>query len=129
MNALRSLRSLRLTVAVFTGLALLPVAGSAEKNKETKITVPVVSDWTHNHLIFPQSKDNAVMARVKSDKHWKDSYYARHAEAWWPQYHPRFRRNQDSANRDWNINLGTTTFEPTYDFNFAIGTQDGIWKH
>jgi len=38
----------------------------------------VVSDWTHRHLLYPDSKDASVMERVRKDPRWAHNWYLRH---------------------------------------------------
>ena len=65
------------------------------------------------------------MARVQKDPRWVHDWYTRHPEAWWRNG----RRNLDNAkkgsHRDWSYSLGTTSFEPLFDFSFSIGSQTG----
>src|SRR5208283_2970965 len=82
----------------------------------------IVSDWTHHHVLYPDSKDDSAMARVRSDPRWVQNWYLRHREAWWPK-HPR--RHRERSHRDWSVPLGTTAFEPLFDFTFTIGSDTG----
>ncbi len=102
----------------------------------------IVSDWTQRHVLYPDSKDDSVIARFRRDPRWEQNRYLRHREAWWPEYHPEpslpdedgqrewrseHRREprlpgQDSQ-RDWSISLGTAAFQPIIDFSFTISPQ------
>jgi hypothetical protein len=41
----------------------------------------LVSDWTHQHVLFPDSKDDSVMAQIQKDPRWVQNWYLRHQEA------------------------------------------------
>ncbi|HEV2645992.1 MAG TPA: hypothetical protein VGU46_06470 [Acidobacteriaceae bacterium] len=123
-NALRCVRGLGLTVAAFsTFLAGSQQASAQKQNKHVPLSV--VSDWTHSHLLFPESKDNAVTGRLQREIRWQHSWYAHHPDAWWPQHYGHFRRDLDKSKRDWSTTLGSATYEPTYDFDFTLGNQSG----
>ena len=102
----------------------------------------VVSDWTQRHVLYPDSKDESVMARYRKDPRWELNWYLRHRDAWWPEYNAalsqpdeegprewsrRYRREfllpEDEIERDWNISLGVATFLPIIDYSFTISTQ------
>jgi len=84
----------------------------------------IVSDWSHHHVLYPDSKDNSVMARVRSDPRWLQNWYLRHPETWWPE-----RLSERGERRDWSVPLSanpmTSAFEPLFDFAFAIGLDTG----
>jgi hypothetical protein len=102
----------------------------------------IVSDWTHRHVLYPDSKDESVIAPFRNDPRWEQNWYLRHREAWWPENHPEpSLPDEDSqrewarepsrepslpsaaSNRDWSISLGTATFQPVIDFSFTIAPQ------
>ncbi len=102
----------------------------------------IVSDWAQRHILYPDSKDESVLARYRKDSRWELSWYLRHREAWWPEYHPapsttneerqrewsrKYRREfllpEDEIKRDWNIPLGTARFLPIIDYSFIISSQ------
>lgn len=89
------------------------------------VRVGIVSDWTHRHVLYPDSKDKSAMARARSDPRWAQNWYLRHPGAWWPI---RYRRPGQRIRRDWSVALGTTAFEPVFDssFTFTIGTETGF---
>jgi hypothetical protein len=89
------------------------------------IPLGLVSDWTQHHVLYPDSKDDSAMARLRTDPRWLQNWYLRHPEAWWPK-HPR--RRGKGSHRDWSVPLGTTAFEPLFDssFTFTIGTETGF---
>jgi len=84
-----------------------------------------VSDWTLHQVLFPESNDDSVMSQIKRDPRWLHSWYFRHQEAWWREYHRRPRRPGKDSRRDWSMSLGTATFEPIFDFSFDIAPQTG----
>jgi hypothetical protein len=102
----------------------------------------VVSDWTHHHVLYPDSNDEAVLVQIRKDPRWTHDWYLRHREAWWPEYHPEASspdENSDSewvrehrhepplqdgeSHRDWSVPLGTAPFSPTINFSFTISTE------
>jgi hypothetical protein len=86
----------------------------------------VVSDWTHHHVLYPDSRDPGALARSQSDPRWRQSWYLRHQEAWWPQYR---RHGRKPKHRDWSVALSATpltaAFEPEFDFTYTIGPNSG----
>jgi hypothetical protein len=89
------------------------------------IPVGVVSDWTHRHVLYPDSKDKSVTARIQNQSRWQHAWYTRHPETWWPDYRPAYHPFRGSV-RDWNVPLGTVDFEPMYDFTFVLNHQSGF---
>jgi hypothetical protein len=89
------------------------------------VPMGIVSDWSQHHVLYPDSKDDSAMARVRSDPRWAQNWYLRHRETWWPKHH---RRHRERSHRDWSVSLGTTAFEPLFDssFTFTIGTETGF---
>jgi hypothetical protein len=86
----------------------------------------IVSDWTHHHLLFPDSGSVLNTARIHDDPRWLQAWYSRHREAWWPAHHPRRPRKRER--RDWSVPLGIAYFEPIFDatYSFTIGSQTGF---
>jgi hypothetical protein len=91
----------------------------------------IVSDWTHHHVLYPDSKDDSVMARIQRDPRWVQNWYLRHQEAWWPKHHGPQR---ERTHRDWSVPLMASPtpsmplmsgFEPLFDFTFTIGPNTG----
>jgi len=85
----------------------------------------IVSDWTHHHVLYPDSKDDALMARIRRDPRWVHDWYLRHREAWWPEYHRRPGTVDPGKRRDWSVPLAASPspfgFEPLFDYTFSIG--------
>jgi hypothetical protein len=91
------------------------------------IPLGIVSDWTNHHVLYPDSKDDSAMARLRTDPRWLQNWYLRHPEPWWPK-HPR--RPHERSHRDWSVPLAASAavfgFEPlVYAFTFAIGPDTG----
>ena len=109
---------------IFCALSVSPAVLHSQ-TVEKHVTLGITSDWTHHHVLYPYSKSYSVMARVQKDPRWVHDWYTRHPEAWWRNG----RRNLDNAkkgsHRDWSYSLGTTSFEPLFDFSFSIGSQTG----
>ena len=82
-----------------------------------------VSDWTHHHLLYPESGEAAQNAQIQNNPRWQQNWYFRHPEAWWPQY--RLHHHRPRAKRDWSVPLGSGYFGPPFDFTFSIGTEAG----
>jgi hypothetical protein len=90
----------------------------------------VVSDWAHRHVLYPDSKDDSVMKRLRGDPRWLQSWYLRHREVWWPQRWSGWgSRPGTNSHRDWSVSLSATpataSFEPQFDFSYAIGLDTG----
>ena len=81
----------------------------------------VASDWTQHHVLFPVSKNSAVMARLQSNPRYTQSWYLRHREIWWPGVGRGRLKALNLVHRDWSEPLGFTG--PSY-FITAI-TQSG----
>lgn len=85
----------------------------------------VVSDWTHLHALFPASGNPAIATRVQRRPRWVENWYLRHPEIWWPQSRRIHGLRSTSNPRDWNMSLGTATFEPVFDYAFDISPEAG----
>jgi len=44
------------------------------------VPLGIVSDWTHHHVLYPDAKDDSVMARIRRDPRWAQNWYLRHQE-------------------------------------------------
>ena len=89
-------------------------------------TLGIVSDWTHRHVLFPDSNDYAAMAKSRTDPRWVHNWFLRHPEAWWPQ---RRQPPGNKSQRDWSLSLvgspSTYGFEPVFNYTFSISSQAG----
>jgi hypothetical protein len=92
---------------------------------EKHVALGITSDWTHHHVLYPYSNSYSVMARVQKDPRWVHDWYTRHPDAWWPKAGRGPRKGAKGSQRDWSYSLGTTSFEPLFDFSFSIGSQTG----
>ena len=103
-------------------LSSMPVAAQVAA---THAPTGMVSDWTHHHVLYPQSNDAAVAARMMEDPRWVQSWYQRHPEQWWPGW--RRRRILHREHRDWSVPLGVAYYGALFDstFAFTIGTASG----
>jgi len=86
------------------------------------VPLGIVSDWTHRHVLFPDSNDYREVLEVRKDPRWLHNWYLRHPEAWWPEHH---RLPGAGSDRDWSVALGSPAFEPLFDFSFTIGPDSG----
>jgi hypothetical protein len=99
----------------------------------------IVSDWTYRHILYRDLNEDSTTVQFQTDPRREQSWYLRHRQAWWPEYHPdrssldenengegegRRDRNQESR-RDWSISLGTAPFEPLFDCTFNIAPEVG----
>jgi hypothetical protein len=111
--------------SMVVGIALALTAQALVGQTAPHVRMGIVSDWTHRHVVYPDSKDESVMARARSDPRWVQSWYLRHPETWWPK---RYRRPGTRIRRDWSVPLGSTAFEPVFDssFTFSIPTETGF---
>jgi hypothetical protein len=62
------------------------------------------------------------MAGIRKDPRWLQNWYLRYREPWPPKRH---RKPGKRSRRDWSVPLGTTAFEPLFDFTFTIGPETG----
>lgn len=108
-----------------------PIAAAPETEPRPFAAAPahhrlgIASDWSQHHVLFPASKNLAVAARIQNNPRWTQSWYLHHHETWWPgspRTHPKVAQ---PVHRDWNVSLGTTTFEPLFDFAFNISPETG----
>jgi len=104
-------------------LASLSAGAQTSSKREPQ---PVVSDWTHHHVLFPDSKDASLMSQLQGDPRWRQSWLLRHNQNSWPGIHGR--RHWRGVGRDWSVPLGTAYYEPLFDssFTFSIGAQAGF---
>ena len=106
-------------------LSLCTPLSAEEANR--RIRVPVIFDWTHRHVLYPESRDYWATARVQQEARFANTWLLRHPHYWYPAF-PRAPFNSTSnkaSRRDWSVALGTTTYEPIIDFSFTISTQSG----
>jgi hypothetical protein len=124
----RSICKLSLAAVVFCTSLISPVLVHAQ-TVTSHVPLGIVSDWTHHHVLFPDSKKAAVMARIQKDPRWLQNWYLRHPGTWWPERPRRPREDGKASRRDWNISLtatpSTSGFEPLFDFAFDIAPETG----
>jgi hypothetical protein len=129
----------RATKTAFVGTVFVLSAHMLASKPAPHVPKGIVSDWTQRHALYPDSRDDSVIARFGKDPRWEQNRYFRHREVWWPEYrreprlpdedservwwpeHHRERRLPDAeGQRDWSISLGTATFQPLIDFSVSI---------
>lgn len=114
--------------AAFIGVALLLSAQLLVGERAPHVPKHMVSDWTHRHVLYPDSTDEAVLARYRKDPRWEQSWYARHREAWWPEYRREreheHRQPGDEIARDWSVALGASASSTVINFSFVINTTE-----
>ena len=102
----------------------IPLQSSPQNSAHVRLGI--ASDWTHHHVLYPDSKDESVMARARRDPRWMQNWYIRHPEFWWPG---PFRGRRGRGRRDWSVPLTasplTSAFEPLFDFAFTNGIDMG----
>jgi hypothetical protein len=119
-----------LTAPVLVGQSAPDFSQQVSPQLSSHAPLGIVSDWTHRHILYPDSKNDSAMARLRAvnqtDPRWLQNWYLRHPEAWWPQ---RRRRSGKGRHRDWSVPLSatplTSAFEPVIDFAFTIGPNTG----
>jgi hypothetical protein len=116
--------SLLAVVAAFVGVACLLSARLLVGERAPHVPKHMVSDWSHRHVLFPDSTDEAVLARYRKDPRWEQSWYLRHPEAWWPEYrlereHER-RQPEEEIHRDWSFALGASPSSSVINFSFTV---------
>jgi hypothetical protein len=115
--------------AVVFAMVMMASILMAGQPAASHVPVGVVSDWTHHHILYPESKDAAVTARNQKDPRWQQNWYLRHSETWWPEHHRGSRDDDKARDRDWNVSLSssplTSGFEPLFNFSFIIGPDTG----
>ena len=107
---------------IVAGIVLVLTAQALVGQPAPHVPLGIVSDWTNHHVLYPDSKDDSVMAGIRRDPRWLQNWYLRHREPWWPKRH---RSPGKRSRRDWSVPLGTTAFEPLFDFTFTIGPDTG----
>jgi hypothetical protein len=122
LTTTRELNMKSIVVAILCALTAQALVGQSAQH----VPLGIVSDWTHRHVLFPDSKDNSVMARIQRDPRWVQNWYLRHREAWWSEYH---RGHRAGSHRDWSVPLSasplTSGFEPLFNFAFTLGPDTG----
>jgi hypothetical protein len=116
--------------SIFLGMMLVLTAQALFGQSAEGDPQGISTDWTHRHVLYPDSNDNSVTERNRRDPRWISNWYFRHHESWWPQ-HRRLRRvSPDASERDWSVALGTPSFQPLFDgsFTFTINAQTGSGK-
>jgi hypothetical protein len=123
-----ALVSLGYTKGIVVGIAFALTAQALWTKPAPHVPLGIVSDWTHHHVLYPDSKDDSVMARIQRDPRWMSSWYLHNHEAWWPEDHSRRRKAVERSRRDWSVPLGMANFEPIFDgsFTFVINAQTGF---
>jgi len=84
-----------------------------------------VSDWRSYHTLHPVPRRSIAADRGPVHPVITDDPTPRRQQDWWPE---RFRgqgKANAASNRDWNVPIGTATFEPMFDFSFDIAPETG----
>jgi hypothetical protein len=115
----------RFIAAVGFGWLLISSVAMTAQTASPHVPLGIVSDWSHRHLLYPNSNDIFQSARIQDNPRWVQNWYLRHPEAWRLGYERRRRRARE--HRDWSVPLGTAYFEPLFDstFTFVIGSETG----
>jgi hypothetical protein len=56
-------------LAISTALSAAVLLGQPAPH----VRLGIASDWTHRHVLYPDSRDNFVMARIERDPRWVES--------------------------------------------------------
>jgi hypothetical protein len=112
--------------SVVVGIACALIGPLLAAQNAPQARQSVVSDWTNRHVLYPESKDAAVTARMQRDPRWVHNWYGRHSDAWWREYR---RHHHKRSHRDWSVSLSanpaTAAFEPLFDFTYAANLDTG----
>lgn len=69
-----------------------------------------------------------MLAQYRKDPRWEQTWYARHREAWWPEYRREreheHRQAQEEIARDWSVALGASASSTVINFSFVINTTE-----
>ena len=71
------MRGSYIAVGILALLAALTLVGQYPQH----VRLGIVQDWTTTHVLFPNSNDPAVMARIRQDPRYVYGWYRRHPEA------------------------------------------------
>jgi len=89
----------------------------------------IVADWTHHHVLYPDSRHESARAQTRTDPRWLQNWYLRHLETWWPEHPPGPAEGDEASHRDWSVSLVAPAwmsgFEPLFNYSFAIGPDTG----
>ncbi len=89
----------------------------------------IVADWTHHHVLYPNSRHGSAMAQTQKDPRWLQNWYLRHLETWWPEHPPGPAEGDEASHRDWSVSLvgpaWMSGFEPLFNYSFTIGPDTG----
>jgi hypothetical protein len=144
MNA-KIARSLALSGILATAVSLNSFAG--ETKKPAKSGTPVVTDWSHSHLIFSQPRTPEQAARVQNDVRYQQQQarHTPHPEAtlrtgeeesktsrlrFWRRHHRRWGGRR--MHRDWSFDLGSDAtvgagnFPAKYSFSITTGSCGNV---
>ncbi len=87
----------------------------------------LVSDWTHRHLLYPDSRHAPATDRIRKDPRFAHNWYLRHPEARFPGH---LRYPSQRPHRDWSVPLSatpmTSAFEPLFDFSYVANLDTGF---
>ncbi len=114
-------RSVALGGILATAVSLTSFAGESKKPETKKPAAsgtPVVTDWSHSHLIFSQPRTPEQAARVKNDIRYQQQQarHTPHPEAtlrtgeeesrlrFWRRHHRRWGGRR--MHRDWSVDIG-----------------------
>ena len=119
----RLARVIRLDLAA---AALLLSAHMLASKPAQHVRKSIVSDWAQRYVRYPDSKDESVLAVYRKDPRWEQGWYARHRDAWWPEFrHEREHGHQPQAEplqRDWSVALGVAPSSTVINFSFTINS-------
>ena len=114
-------RSIALSGILATAVSLTSFAGESKKPETKKPAAsgtPVVTDWSHSHLIFSQPRTPEQAARVQNDIRYQQQQarHTAHPEAtlrtgeeesrlrFWRRHHRRWGGRR--MHRDWSVDIG-----------------------
>lgn len=107
-------------IAAASLVALAAGAPLQAQFEQQHIRRGVVADWTSHHLVHGAPKDFTNTLNIQNDPRWVQEWYLRHSELWWPGARTRNNTKSEAAERDWNVSLGSITFDPLFDLSYSL---------
>ena len=102
----------------------LPLSAAEEANSHLR--TPVVSDWSHHHVLFPDSQDYWATARFQRDARWMNIWYLRHPRTRWPIFQRGPINTSKASHRDSERLVGHGDIRTSHRLSFRDFDAVGI---